>query len=476
MTQFNHIMERESGLRRDLSSAQLSMIAIGAAIGTGLFLGSGFAIGFAGPSVLVSYGFGAVIALLLMGCLAEMTAAHPTAGSFGSFAEHYVGPFAGFAVRYAYWASLVLAIGTEVTAIAIYMRYWFPAVPGWYWITGFSLALVGINLINVRLFGNVEYTFSFIKISTILLFIVLGARLVFTAPPDSGVGFSNYVSHGGFFPKGLSGTWAAVIPACFSYLGIEMIAVAAGEARDPEKAVGRAFRLTLVRLLFFYILTLGLMMAIIPWPEASTRESPFVKVMEATHVPGAASLINFVVLVAALSAMNSQLYTATRMMFSLARGGQAPRFFGVINSRGIPAAALGISSIGIGIAVLLSIFFADIAFAFMNAVSIFGGLFAWLMIFVTHLFFRARSGGLALPFRMWGYPFTSLLGAAIVAAVMGTTWFVPQFKSSLIYGLPFLAVLALLHRFALPARDRARERPTAMASSVILEKAREGDL
>src|SRR5262249_16310556 len=150
---------------------------------------------------------------------------------------------------------------------------------------------------------------------------------VFTAPPGSGIGFSNYVSHGGFFPKGLSGTWAAVIPACFSYLGIEMIAVAAGEARDPEKAVGRAFRLTLVRLLFFYILTLGLMMAIIPWSEASTRESPFVKVMEATHVSGAASLINFVVLVAALSAMNSQLYTATRMMFSLARGEQAPRLF-----------------------------------------------------------------------------------------------------------------------------------------------------
>lgn len=468
MSHFNQIMDREAGLRRDLSSAQLSMIAIGAAIGTGLFLGSGFAIGFAGPSVLLSYAFGGVIALLLMGCLAEMTAAHPTAGSFGSFAEHYLGPFAGFSTRYVYWASLVLAIGTEVTAVAIYMRYWFPAVPGWYWVTGFSLALIGINLIGVRTFGNVEYSFSFIKISAILLFIILGARLVFTAPSGSGIGLSNYVSHGGFFPKGLFGTWAGVIPACFSYLGIEMIAVAAGEARDPQKAVGRAFRLTLVRLLFFYLLTLGLMVAIIPWSEASTRESPFVKVMEATHVPGAASLINFVVLVAALSAMNSQLYTATRMMFSLARGGQAPRPFGAINSRGIPAAALALSSTGTAVAVLLSIFFADIAFPFMNAVSVFGGLFAWLMIFVTHLFFRAKSRDLTLPFRMWGYPFTSLLGAAIVAAVMATTWFVPIFKSSLVYGLPFVVLLAVAHRFLLSASVRER-RATTSPSMIDVE-------
>jgi AAT family amino acid transporter len=447
LKQFATILDREEGLHRDLSTGQLSMIAIGAAIGTGLFLGSGFAIGFAGPSVLVSYVIGAILALLIMGCLAEMTIAHPTAGSFGVYAEHYISPLAGFMVRYVYWSSLVLAIGTEITAVAIYMNYWSPNIPGWYWIASFSAGLIGVNLINVKVFGSVEYIFSFIKIAAIVLFIILGARLVFTAPVGSGVGFSNYVSHGGFFPKGLTGTWIAVIPACFSYLGIEMIAVAAGEAKSPQIAVSRAFRLTFVRLLFFYLMTLGLMLAIIPWSAASTQESPFVKVMEATHISGAASAINFVVLIAALSAMNSQMYTATRMMFSLSRGGQAPRCFGVINSRGVPAAALGISTTGIAVAAILNVFFHDTAFEFMNSVSIFGGLFAWLMIFVTHIFFRMRSGQLDLPFRMWGYPFTPLLGAGLVAAVLVTTWFTPEFKSALLYGLPFLAALVLAYLF-----------------------------
>src|SRR5579863_6841508 len=173
---FDTIVEREKRLHRGLSTGQLSMIAIGAAIGTGLFLGSGFAIGFAGPSVLLSYAFGAVLALLLMGCLAEMTVAHPTAGSFGAYAEHYISPLAGFIVRYAYWSSLVLAIGTEITAVAIYMKYWSFNVPGWYWILGFSAGLIGVNLINVKVFGSVEYAFSFIKISAIVLFIILGAH------------------------------------------------------------------------------------------------------------------------------------------------------------------------------------------------------------------------------------------------------------------------------------------------------------
>src|SRR5580704_6574808 len=177
---FEAIIERESGLRRRLSSARLTMIAIGGAIGTGLFLGSAFAIGLAGPAVLVSYGIGALIALLLMGCLAEMTVAHPTSGSFGAWAEFYLGPLAGFLVRYAYWSCIVLAVGTEVTAIAVYMRYWYPHVPGWVWILAFSAALIGINAVHVRLFGSVEYCFSTLKIAAILAFIALGGWMVCT--------------------------------------------------------------------------------------------------------------------------------------------------------------------------------------------------------------------------------------------------------------------------------------------------------
>ena len=189
------------------------MIAIGGAIGTGLFLGSSFAIGFAGPSVLLSYAIGALIALLLMKCLAEMTVAHPTSGSFGAYAEHYINPWAGFLVRYAYWAAIVLAVGTEVTAIAVYMKYWYQDVPGWLWIVVFSAGLIAINAVDVNVFATVEYGFSTLKIVAILLFIVLGSFVVITAPEGSGIGFANYMSHGGFFPKGVGGMWLAVIVA-----------------------------------------------------------------------------------------------------------------------------------------------------------------------------------------------------------------------------------------------------------------------
>ncbi|WP_296595656.1 amino acid permease [Phenylobacterium sp.] len=232
MDETHEPLAREAGLHRSLTSGQLSMIAIGGAIGTGLFLGSGFAIGIAGPSVLVSYAIGGVIALLLMGALAEMTVAQPTAGSFGVYAEEFLGPLAGFLVRYAYWSCLVLAVGTEVTAVALYMKFWLPDAPGWWWVAGFSAGLVAINAVSVRVFGTLEYVFSLIKVVAIVAFVVLGAAVVFGARPESGIGFSNYVAHGGFLPNGAWGMWVAVILAIFSYLSIEVIAV--GRARQAS--------------------------------------------------------------------------------------------------------------------------------------------------------------------------------------------------------------------------------------------------
>ncbi len=445
MTQdFTALVERERGLKHSLSTGQLSMIAIGGAIGTGLFLGSAFAIGFAGPSVLVSYAIGGVISLLLMGCLAEMTVGHPVSGAFGAYAEFYIGPLAGFLVRYAYWSCIVLAVGTEVSAIALYMQYWFPNVPGWYWIVGFSFGLIAINAVSVNTFGSVEYGFSMFKLAAIVAFLLLGAYFVMTAPADSGVGLHNYTAHGGFLPHGIWGMWVAVIVAIFSYLSIEMIAVAAGEAKDPQRAITRAFRATVFRLVFFYLLTLALVLAIVPWNAAGTAGSPFVKVMSATHVPGAAGLINLVILVAALSAMNSQLYITTRMMFSLARAGYAPRRLGEVNARGVPLAALLLSSIGIALAVALNMLVPEASFTLMISISMFGALFTWLMIFVTHLFFRRKHPGPAA-FRMWGYPYTSLLGAVLLLAILITSAFTQEFRMTLIYGIPFLAVLTVVY-------------------------------
>jgi AAT family amino acid transporter len=445
MAQFEDIAQREQGLHRGLSSGQLSMIAIGGAIGTGLFLGSGFAIGLAGPAVLVSYAIGALITLLLMGCLAEMTVAHPTSGSFGAWAEFYLGPLAGFLVRYAYWACVVFALGTEVSAVAIYMHFWFPATPGWLWIVGFTLALVTLNTFRVGLFGAVEYTFSAFKLIAILLFLALGTYVVFGTPHDPTIGFVNYTAFGGFFPHGLWGMWTAVLVALFSFFSVEMIAVAAGEAKDPRRAITQAFKATFFRLVLFYLLTLALILAILPWPQTQMIEgvtqSPFVTVMTRTHISGAAGVVNLVLLIAALSAMNSQLYITSRMLFSLSRSGFAPRFFGTVSKAGVPVPALLLSTAGIALAAILNALYHDAAFGILLAVSIFGAMFVWLMIFLTHLRFRHVHAGQTLAFRMWGFPVTTILGAALMLAMLLTTPFAPGFKPTLAYGIPFLTIL-----------------------------------
>ena len=452
---FGQIAEREQGLKRRLTSGQMSMIAIGGAIGTGLFLGSKFAIGFAGPSVLISYAIGGVITLLLMACLAEMTVAHSTSGSFGAYAEHYIGPLAGFLVRYAYWSCVVLAVGTEVTAVAKYMAFWFPSVPGWQWVCVFSAALILINALSVKAFGTIEYWFSTIKISAIVGFIILGAYVVWGDPQ---YGTANYTAHGGFFPNGVWGMWIAVVISIFSYLSVEMIAVAAGEAEDPEPAVKQAFRATIVRLVVFYLLTLALILAIVPWNEAGKDGSPFVKVMQVLDIPGAAGVINFIVLVAALSAMNSQLYITTRMMFSLSRAGHAPSAMGRLSRNGTPLNALLLSTSGIAIATVLNVLYPETAFTLMMAISMFGALFTWMMIFVTHYFFRrrwVREGGAKLSFRMPGFPVLTLLGAGAMLAILVTTYFTSVFKLTLVFGVPFLVLLAAAYYLLFKKRGEA---------------------
>ncbi|MED1950150.1 amino acid permease [Brevibacillus centrosporus] len=464
---FQDIMEREKGLHRGLTTRQLAMIAIGGAIGTGLFLGSGMAIGFAGPSVIVSYLIGAVIALLLMGCLAEMTIAHPTTGSFGAHAERYINPWAGFAVRYAYWFSLVCAIGTEVSAMSVYMKYWFPDVPGLVWIAIFSAVLIYVNATSVNLFGSVEYWFSMIKVAAIILFIVFGAFVVFgSSNPE--IGAQNFTNNGGFFPNGLWGMWIAIFISLFSYLSIEMIAVSAGEAKEPEKAVPMALKSAVVRLVLFYIITLALMLMVVPWKSAGGDTSPFVKVFEIMNIPGAAGIMNFVVLTAALSAMNSQLYISTRMVFSLSRAGFAPAKLGELSKKGVPVKALALSTIGIAIASYINIVAPDKSFVVMISLSSFGAMFAWFMVFVTHLFFRRKweaMGGRKLPVRMIGYPYLTICGAGLLAAVVLSTWFQPEFKDTLTMGFPLLLLITIAYFIWKKANPAAYEASAKQSSN-----------
>lgn len=442
----DRIKKREAGLSRQLTAAQLSMIALGGAIGTGLFLGSKFAISFAGPSVILSYAIGGIIAVLLMGALSEMTVAHATTGSFGAFAEHYINPFAGFMIKYLYWSCIVLAVGTEVTAVGEYMQMWFPTVPPVVWVLGFSALLIGVNMFNVKAFGTLEYWFSATKVFAIVAFILVAAYLVFGGSnPD--FGFHNYQAEGGFFMGGAKGVWFAVILAIFSYLSIEMIAVAAGEAKDPEVAVKKAFKVTLVRLFLFYILTLSLILAIAPVSKILEGGSPFVTVMQVIGIPYADSILNFVVIIAALSAMNSQLYVSTRMMFSLSRGGQAPAVFGKLRKNGSPVNALLLSAGGIAVASLVYAANPETGFTVMMALSMFGAMATWMLIFITHLFFRRshKLSGEKLKYKLPFYPLGSILGALLMAALLITTLFTQEFTMTMIFGVPFAAVVAVLY-------------------------------
>jgi AAT family amino acid transporter len=301
-------------------------------------------------------------------------------------------------------------------------------------------------------FGSFEYWFAMIKVVAIVLFIVFGASLLMGLGPRPAIGFSNLTAHGGFLPTGWRGVWMAMVFVIFSYLGTEVGAVTAGEARQPETEVPRAMRTMVTRLIVFYLGAIFVLMCIVPWdqiqPGASVAASPFVKVFQLIGVPAAAHIVNFVVITAAASSMNCNLYLVSRMMFSLARGGYAPAAFGGVSSRGTPIPALMVSAAGLAFAILIAVLNPDGAFVYLFGVSLFGGLYAWLIIFVTHLRFRPKweaSGRPRLPVRMLGHPYASLLGTAAILAILATTWWVEGMRVTLIAGIPWLGLLTVAY-------------------------------
>ncbi|MBI2955902.1 MAG: amino acid permease [Acidobacteria bacterium] len=434
------------------------MIALGGAIGTGLFLGSGISVRLAGPGVILSYVLAGFIALFLAWALAEMAIAHPVAGSFGVYAEIYLHPWAGFTMRYSYWLAQVIAIGSEVVAAAIYCSFWFPHVPGWLWVVLFSLVLLAANAWSVASFGEFEYWFALIKVVTIILFLVVGVGLLFGFGPLEPVGFSNYTAHGGFLPHGWTGVLLAMTLALFSYFGVEVVAVTAGEAREPERTVPRALRSVFWRLGLFYVGGIALLVGLVPWSAVGLEASPFVRAFEAVGLPGAPSVMNFVVLTAALSSANTNLYLTSRMLFSLSRGGYAPARLGRLTRRGIPLWALLTSSGGMAAAVVAQKFVPQQAYLYMIGAAFFGGLYVWVMILATHLAFRRRRGhGSDLTTFMPAFPYPTLVGLAGLGVVGVATLFVPGLRITLLAGLPWLALLSLIyilwHRRRSPSTD-----------------------
>ncbi len=448
------ITRRESGLHRSLSERQLGMIAIGGAIGTGLFLGSTLAISLAGPAVILSYVFGAVIALLMIWALSEMSVVHPTAGSFGVYAEEYLNPYSGFVVRWTYWLAQVVAIGGEVTAAGIYTQYWLPNVPLWYFVIAYAVILIGVNAANVKAFGEFEYWFAMIKVVVIALFIVLGLGvLIFGWGGMPDVGFANWVSHQGFFPHGVWGAWCAMLIVIFSFYGVEVVSVTSGEAKNPEKSLPRAMRSMVLRLTLFYVIAIAIVVAIVPWTQAGLHSgvttSPFVLVFRDVGIPAAAGIMNFVVLTAALSSMNTNLYLTTRMMFSLSRSRFAPQSFGRLAPNGAPRNALLLSTVGLALAAVLSVVYADTAYFYLFGISIFGGILVWMFVLATVLAFRRKRAAKGLPpspLQMPLYPWSAIFGLVALFGILLTA-FPDGLPVAWYAGVPYIVVISIIYFF-----------------------------
>jgi len=300
---------RETGLHRQLSAGQMAMVAVGGSIGTGLLLGSGAAVRIAGPAVILTYVLGAAIAWTVTMALGEMASVHPAAGSFGVYAELYLSPWAGFVARYGYWFAVVIAIAAELIAAATYTSFWFPRVPAIVWIVVFAAVLLAVNLRQVGDYGRFEYWFAMVKVVTIVVFIVVGAALL-----AGGRVAAQYTASGGLFPNGGLAPIKAISFALFSFLGIEMVAISSGEARARGE-IARATRIMFALLTFIYVGAIAILVGVMPWQAAGVRQSPFVTVFEVAGIPAASTVMNIVVLTAALSGANASLYVASRMLF-----------------------------------------------------------------------------------------------------------------------------------------------------------------
>jgi L-asparagine transporter-like permease len=449
----------EQGLRRSLSRAQVVMIGLGGAIGTGLFAGSGLAIGYAGPAVILSYLIAAVVAVVMVLSLSEMAVAHPAAGSFGVYAETYLGPWAGFVVRYTYWMATVVAVGGDAVAVGVFMQYWFPGTPLWLWSVGFSAALVFVNSWSVASFGTFEYWFASIKVMAIVGFILLGLAGI-CGWGQAPIGLANLTGlPGGFLPHGLGGVWMGVIMGLFSFYGIEMIAITSGEMATPERTIPVALRTMAVRLVLFYVLALFVVVAFVPWTQVGSTTlagSPFVRVLAHSGVWHAAGLMNFVVVTAALSAINTNLYMCSRMLFSLSRGGYAPPLFGRLSASGSPVAGIALSGTGLLVMAGLSRFTPK-AYEYLFGISLFGALSVWIIILASHFAFRRAHRGQPLAVRTPFFPYAQLLAIALMGGVLVTMAFDADWRAAWLAGVPWLLVVSaayLLWRRRHAARAR----------------------
>jgi AAT family amino acid transporter len=380
----------EEGYERGLGSRQVQMIAIGGAIGVGLFLGAGANIAKAGPSLILMYAIAGGIVFFIMRALGELLLYRPVSGSFAEYAREFIGPFYGYLTSWNYWLLWVVTGMAELTATAIYVQYWFPSVPRWVTALVFLVILFVVNLISVKVFGEIEFWFSMVKVTALIGMIVIGLGVLtfgFSAAGHTAT-VSNLWQFNGFFPNGVGSSLMTLQGVMFAYLAVELVGVTAGESEDPEKTLPKAINTLPWRIALFYVGALTVILCVVKWTQFSAGVSPFVKAFALIGIPAGAGIVNFVVLTAALSSCNSGMYSTGRMLRTLADNGQAPRVFSRLSASKTPAIAVTVSVAFMLIGVVLNYFVPEKAFGYITSVSTAAGIWTWLMILISHVRYR----------------------------------------------------------------------------------------
>ena len=446
--------QHASHLQRGLKNRHIQLIAMGGAIGTGLFLGSADVIQSAGPSIILGYAIGGFIAFLIMRHLGEMIVHEPVAGSFSYFANKYWGRFGGFLAGWNYWILYVLVAMTELTAVAKYINYWWPHIPAWSSVLFFFIVITLINLTNVKFYGESEFWLAIIKVTAVIAMIVFGLYLLFFPTPDSNASFSNLWTHGGFFPNGFDGLFMMMAFLMFAFGGIELIGMAAAEAENPQKTIPKAINQVVYRILIFYVGALTVLLSLVPWNQldlGGLDKSPFVMIFSQMGINWAANLLNFIILTAALSVYNSGMFANSRMLYGLAQQGNAPKVFLKLNKQGVPISAVLMSAVLIFGCVLLNYFVPEKALSHLIYVVVGALVLNWAMISLTHLKFRRyiKYKGIKSKFPALFSPLSNVLVFAFIGVVLYIMW-QQGFKESVLMIPIWITFLLVLYDFLNP--------------------------
>lgn len=424
------------------------MIALGGAIGTGLFYGSTDSAAIAGPSVLLTYIVGGLAIFFVMRALGEMSWFDPTSGAFSDYARDNWGAFPGFFSGWNYWFNYIFVSMAELSVVGIYVNYWFPGIHPGISAGVFLVVITAINLIGVRAYGEFEFWFAIVKVVAIIAMIVLGLALM-AGLGGQPIGVSNLWAHGGFFPHGLWGTASALVVVMFAFGGVELVGITAGEAANPRVTIPRAINQVVWRILLFYVGALFVVLSLVPWDQLDAKHSPFVLIFDRLGIPAAAGILNLVVLTAAVSAYNSGLYSNGRMLYSLALRGDAPRFLATTNRNGSPSAGVLVSSLVTALAVVLVFVMPDQVFSTLVPVALMAGIFNWVMILIIQMKFRRRIGAdavAALGFRMPFYPVSNVAVLAFLAFVVVIMLTQESSRLTPLFGLGWLALVYVGYR------------------------------